>query len=282
MQIKDKSVLLTGAGRGIGAALALRFARERPRGIAVCDIDGDAARHTAALVRIAGVPAIAVEADVASAEQVGALVARARQAHGGVDVVCSNAGVAGGWGLHASAQAWSRSWDVNVMGHVHIAQAVVPPMIRAGGGSLVLTASALGLLAVPGDAPYTVTKFATVGLAEWLATTFREHGVRVSALCPLGVRTDMFAPALAAQHPAAVAVTRLGPMLEASAVADAVVRGIAQERFLILPHPGVAEAYARKAADPDGWIAGHAAARRAPRAPRTPRPRPAADLDGAR
>ena len=278
MQIEGKSILLTGAGRGIGAALALRFIREQPRGIAVSDIDADAARRTAALVRLAGVPAIAVEADVASAEQVTSLVAHARDAFGGVDVVCSNAGVASGRGLHAPSASWTRSWDVNVMGHVHVAQAAVPPMTRAGGGYLVLTASALGLLGVPGDAAYTVTKFAAVGLAEWLATTFRAHGVKVSALCPLGVRTDMFTPGLAANHPAATAVTRLGPVLEASEVAEAVVQGMAAERFLILPHPGVAEAYARKADDPDGWIAEQAAARPG----RRPRSRRTTDADGAR
>lgn len=265
MQIAGKSVLLTGAGRGIGAALALRFARERPRGIAVSDIDADAARHIAALVRLAGVPAVGVEADVSNAEAVAGLVATARDAYDGVDVVCSNAGVAGGRGLHSPPASWSRSWEVNVMGHVHVAQAVLPSMIRGGGGYLLLTASALGLLGLPGDAPYTVTKFAAVGLAEWLATSFGARGVKVSALCPLGVRTDMLTPALAARHPVAVALNRLGPLLEASAVADAVVHGIAAERFLILPHAGVAEAYARKAADPDGWIAGYAAARRTPR-----------------
>lgn len=274
MQITGRSVLLTGAGRGIGAAMALRFARERPRGIAVSDIDGAAARRTAGQVCAAGVPAIAVEADVADAEQVAALVAQARDAHHGLDVVCSNAGVAGGSGLYASAADWSRSWNVNVMGHVHVAQAALPSMVRAGGGYLVLTASALGLFAVPGDAPYTVTKFATIGLAEWLATTFHENGINVSALCPLGVRTDMFAPALAARHPAATAVNALGPMLEASTVAEAVVQGMAEERFLILPHAGVAEAYARKASDPDEWIARHAAARKP-----APRPRSAAGLD---
>lgn len=263
MRIIGTSVLLTGAGRGIGAQLALRLARERPRGIAVSDIDGDAARQTAALVRAAGVPAIAVETDVADPEQVAALMAQARDAYGGVEVVCSNAGVASGRGLHAPAADWSRSWNVNVMGHVHVAQAALPSMARAGGGYLILTASALGLLAVPGDAPYTVTKFATVGLAEWLAATFGGRGVKISALCPLGVHTDMFTPALAAGHRAATAVTELGPVLDAAAVADAVVRGIAEERFLILPHPGVAEAYASKATDPDAWIARYTA-RRAP------------------
>lgn len=194
MRIKDKSVLLTGAGRGIGAALALRFARERPRGIAICDIDGEAARQTAAFVRLAGVPAIAVETDVAGAEQVAAAVARARDAYDSVEVVCSNAGV-------------------DVMGHVHVAQAVLPSMAHAGSGCLVLTASAPRRLAVPDDVSCTVAKVATVGLAAWLATSFGHYGITVSVLCPPPDGSDYSA---------------------ATAIADAVVRGIAAERFLIL------------------------------------------------
>ena len=260
MRVQGRAALITGAGRGIGAALAIRFAAEKPRGIVVSDIDLAAARRVAAAVTDLGVPAIALRADVAEADQVAELVQAARQEFGSLDVVCSNAGVASGTSLYAKRECWEQAWGVNVMGHVHLAQAVLPEMAIRHDGYLVITASAVGLLGLPGDAPYSVTKHAAVGLAEWLAFTYLPRGVRVSALCPLGVRTDLLMPGVEAGHPAARAVLAAGAVLEPAEVAEAVVAGLDEERFLILPHPDVARSTVAKATDPDAWIratAGH-------------------------
>ena len=127
-------------------------------------------------------------------------------------------------------------------------------MLRNGSGYLVITASGAGLLSAPGDAPYTVTKHAAVALAEWLAITYQERGIRVSAVCPLGVRTDLLVPALEAGHPTAKAIAAAAPLREPDEVAASVVEGIESERFLILPHQSVSPAYAHKALAPEAWI----------------------------
>lgn len=255
MKLRDKTVVITGAGGGIGAAMAEKFAREKPRGIVVADIDAAAAEDVAARVRAIGVPALAHRADVGDERQATELIAASEREFGQVDVLCSNAGIAVGMGVHAPQDRWSAAWAVNVMAHVHLARAVLPGMAARGSGHVMITASAAGLLGLPGDAPYSVTKAAAVGLAEWLAATYRRSGVTVSALCPLGVRTELLMPALAAGHPAARAVADFGPILDAEDVAAHALDGIAAERFLILPHADVAQMYAKKAADPDGWLA---------------------------
>jgi NAD(P)-dependent dehydrogenase (short-subunit alcohol dehydrogenase family) len=247
-------VVVTGAGRGIGAALALRIAAERPRGVVVSDMDGDAADAVAEQVRELGVPATALAVDVTDRDQLRHLVRTTQREHGDLDLVCSNAGVATGMGIHAADPQWERSWAVNVMAHVHLAQAVLPALVRRHAGHLMITASAVGLLGVPADAPYSVTKHAAVGLAEWLAFSYGHLGVKVSALCPLGVRTDLLMPGVEAGHPAARAVADAARILEPAEVAEAAVRGLAEDRFLILPHPEVAELHARKAANPDAWV----------------------------
>ncbi|MPZ00272.1 MAG: SDR family NAD(P)-dependent oxidoreductase [Actinophytocola sp.] len=254
MKLRDKTVVITGAGGGIGAAMAVRFAREKPRGIVVSDIDAHAVADVAAQVRELGVAALQHRADVGDQRQVAELVAASEREFGRIDVLCSNAGIAVGMGVHAPAERWSAAWSVNVMAHVHLARAVLPAMAARGSGYIMITASAAGLLGLPGDAPYSVTKTAAVGLAEWLAATYRRSGVTVSALCPLGVRTGLLMRALTAGHPAARAVADFGPILDADEVADVALEGIADERFLILPHPDVAQLYAKKAADPEGWL----------------------------
>lgn len=255
MELSGKTVVITGAGNGIGAALARRIAAEDPRGIVVADIDAPSADRVAAEVRATGVPAIGHRADVGDPGQAAALVEAADAAFGPVDVVCSNAGVAAGSGVHADDQRWEQCWSVNVMAHVYLARAVLPGMMVRRSGYLLITASAAGLLGLPGDAPYSVTKHAAVGLAEWLAADCRSAGIRVSALCPLGVRTDLLMTALAAGHPAARAVAESGAIVEPADVAECAVRGMAEERLLILPHAEVGEQFAKKAADPDGWLA---------------------------
>lgn len=262
MEIQDKSLVITGAGRGIGAAMASRFARERPRGVLVTDIDELGAQRVAAQVRALGVPSIGVRVDVGDKDQITAMVTLTEKEYDGVDIVCSNAGIATGMGIHAGDGDWARSWSINVLAHVHLAQAVLPAMARRHEGHLMITASAVGLLGLPGDAPYSVTKHAAVGLAEWLAFTYGGLGVTVSALCPMGVRTELLMAGLEAGHPAARAVADYAPIITADEVAEAAVRGVVDDRFLILPHPEIAGLFASKAADPQAWVTAQQSATR--------------------
>jgi NAD(P)-dependent dehydrogenase (short-subunit alcohol dehydrogenase family) len=251
MLVRDKVVVVTGAAGGIGAALAARFADDGAAGVVVSDIDGDGAAKVADSL---GAKAIAVRTDVTDAAQVAELVAAAESAFGPVDLFCSNAGIATGIGIDAPAQAWAASWAVNVMAHAHAADAVLPSMLARGEGYLLQTVSAAGLLTCPGDAPYTATKHAALGLAEWLSMTYGAAGIRVSVLCPMGVRTNMLMPGIESGNASALAVAASGQIIEPTDVADAVVEGLADERFLILPHPDVAGMYAAKATDPDTWL----------------------------
>jgi len=252
MQVRDSVVVVTGAGRGIGAALARRFAAEGAAGIVVSDLDAaNAASVASSLDR-----AISVPADVTEADQVAALVAAAEQEFGPVDLFCSNAGVAFGRGLDASPADWAVNLNVNVMAHVHAANAVLPSMLSRGQGYLLNTASAAGLLMAPGDAPYTVSKHAAVAFAEWLSATYGDRGIKVSVLCPMGVRTDMLMPGIEQGETSALAVAAFGDILEPDQVAGIVVDGLAAEKFHILPHPEVGTFVQRKASDIDRWLSG--------------------------
>lgn len=254
MNLADQVIVITGGAHGIGAALALRFGAEKPRGIVVSDIDLENAELVATQVRDAGVPAIAFPADVGLKDDAERLIAAAESEFGPVDLLCSNAGIATGMGIHAPGMIWERAWSVNVLAHIHLAQAVLSSMSRRRSGHIVITASAAGLLGLPGDAPYAATKSAAVGLAEWMAVTYRHVGIKVKVLCPLGVRTNLLMPAIRAGHPAARAVADLDVILEPAEVADAVVAGLAEDAFFIFPHKDVGALYATKAADPDAWI----------------------------
>jgi NAD(P)-dependent dehydrogenase (short-subunit alcohol dehydrogenase family) len=243
-------VVVTGAGSGIGAALATRFAADGASAVIVADLDGDAARSVAA--RIGGVPETL---DVADAAAVTDLVERTVGRFGRVDLFCANAGITTEMGLDAPEALWRRSFEVNVMAHVHAARAVVPHMLAGGGGHFLATASAAGLLTAPADAPYSVTKHAAVGFAEWLAIAYGDRGIGVSVLCPMGVATPMLMGPLEAGVASARAVAASGEILSPETVADTVVRGLAAGEFLILPHPEVGTFWAKKAARPDRWLA---------------------------
>ncbi|HVF73939.1 MAG TPA: SDR family oxidoreductase [Acidimicrobiales bacterium] len=251
MELGGKVAVVTGGGSGIGAALCRRFAEDGAKGVVVADLDGDAAAKVASEV---GGRAVAL--DVSRQAEVEHLVQEAEDAYGPVDLFCSNAGIGGGGGVEVPDEDWQRIWDVNLMAHVHAARAVLPSMVARGEGYLLNTASAAGLLANLGNAPYTVTKHAAVALAEWLAVTYGDRGIKVSCLCPQGVRTPMLVGGLDVGDTAAAMVLASGGMIEPEDVAEAVVVGLREERFLILPHPEVAEYYRRKADDPDRWIAG--------------------------
>jgi len=258
MQLADKTVVITGAASGIGRAMALRFAEEAPRGVVVSDIDGPGAEEVAAEIesRRPG-QSLALACDVGDPAAVATLIEQAQERFGPIDVFCANAGIGGGIGLDASDEEWDTAFAVNVRAHITAARLLVPGWIERGEGYFLSTASAAGLLTMIGSAPYTVTKHAAVAFAEWLAVTYRDRGVRVSCLCPLGVRTPMLEGGLATPGEVGLGmqiVTASGEVLDPAQVGDAVVAGIEAEHFLILPHPEVQRMIEGKVADRDGWI----------------------------
>ena len=255
MELAGKVVIITGAGSGIGAALARRFAAEGAAGLLLADLDGAAVERVARELATTEATIVPHLADVADAVQVRAMVEAAETDLGPVDLLCSNAGIGSGEGLDASLESWQRSWEVNVLGHVHAAQAVVPHMVERGEGYILATASAAGLLTMIGDAPYSVTKHAAVAFAEWLAVTYGPQGIRVSALCPQGVETPLLQGGSEEGSLPTQLVRAVAEVLQPDQVADAVVAGLASERFLILPHAEVADHHRNKARDPDRWIA---------------------------
>ena len=248
MQIHGKVAVVTGGGSGIGKALCERFAADGARGVVVADLDGDAAQAVATAVG-----GLAQRVDVAVEAEVRSLVAAATERYGQVDVFCSNAGIIVRADEDAANADWHRHWDVNVMAHVYAARAVLPQMLARGEGYLVQTASAAGLLGQVNAAPYSVTKHAAVGFAEWLSIAHGEQGIRVSCLCPQGVLTPM----LLGKDGGGRSRSFLGDgAVTPEAVAREVVEAMAEERFLILPHPEVLTYFQRKAADIDRWLRG--------------------------
>jgi NAD(P)-dependent dehydrogenase (short-subunit alcohol dehydrogenase family) len=241
MKLKDKTAVVTGGATGIGRALCRRFAAEGVRGLIVADLDADGA--VAVAFETGG---MGVRCDVGQESDVRALVEHARDAFGVIDLFCSNAGIFIPGGEETPDSDWERIWAVNVKAHLFAARAVLPGMLARGEGYFLQTVSAAGLLSQIGSAPYAVTKHAALAFAEWLSIAYGDRGIRVSCICPQGVRTNMLP---ADSFLAAGAV-------DPEAVADAAVSGIGAEQFLILPHPEVAEYFRRKAADYDRWIRG--------------------------
>jgi NAD(P)-dependent dehydrogenase (short-subunit alcohol dehydrogenase family) len=253
MNLQGAVAVVTGGARGIGRALAERFAAEEARAVVVADLDREGAEQVAAGL---GCPSpLAAALDVTDPGAVARLVDRVEDELGPVDLWCSNAGVALGEGLGDDGD-WERSFAVHVLAHVHLARVLAPRMAARGRGHLLLTASAAGLLTSVDSAPYAVTKHGTVALAEWLAIRWGDAGVGVSCLCPQGVRTAM----TEGLGPGS-SVLAAGPLLEPEEVAGVVVRELAEGHFLILPHPEVATFERRRAADRDRWLAGMRRAR---------------------
>jgi len=244
MDIKDKIVVVTGAASGIGKALCARFAREGAKLVVCADLNGDGAAKTAKEVG-----GVAFTVNVGKEDDIKRLIDTVEKEHGPIALFCSNAGIGIGGGAEASNEGWQRIWDINVMAHVWAARHLIPRMIARGGGYLLNTASAAGLLSQIGSAPYAVTKHAAVGLAEWLSITHGDDGIKVSVLCPQAVRT-----AMTAGNPEGVA--SIDGMIEPDAVAEACMRAIEKEEFLILPHPQVLDYMRRKTADYGRWLGG--------------------------
>ena len=244
MNINDRIIVVTGAASGIGRALAQRFHAEGAKLVVCADRDEPGAQATAA-----GIGGVAFKVDVSKEAEIEALIETVEREHGPIDLFCSNAGIGVGGGAETPDKDWQRIWDINVMAHVWAARHLVPRMAARGGGYLLNTASAAGLLSQIGSAPYAVTKHAAVGLAEWLAITHGDAGIKVSVLCPQAVRT-----AMTAGNPDGVA--SIDGMMEPEVLADSVVKGIEAEEFLILPHPEVLTYMRNKTNDYGRWIGG--------------------------
>ncbi len=244
MYLKDKTVVVTGAASGIGRALVRCFADAGSKNVVCADINLDGARMIAQEIN-----GLAIEVNVGVESDIKALIKQVEAEIGPIDLFCSNAGILTLGGLEVANEDWQKIWEINVMSHVWAARHVVPGMIERGGGYLLNTASAAGLLNQVGAAPYGVTKHAAVGFSEWLAMTYGDDGIGVSLLCPQAVHSEMtrgFESSVAA----------LDGMLEPEIVARDCLQAIEQERFLVLPHPQVLDYMRAKTDDYDRWIGG--------------------------
>jgi NAD(P)-dependent dehydrogenase (short-subunit alcohol dehydrogenase family) len=250
MEVRERHVVVTGGAGGIGRALVRALHAEGARAVVVADRDLETARQMAAEVG-----GLAVELDAGNEESVRGLIEQASAAYGPIDIFISNAGVPGAaGGPEAPDEAWDEAWRVNVMAHVWASRALVPEMLERGEGYLINTASAAGLLTQVSSVVYSVTQHAAVSLAEWLTIEYGDAGIRVSCICPQGVRTPMLE--LAMEDPAGAAALTAGGLIEPEDVADAVIEGIRAERLLILPHENVAGFLALKATEPERWLRG--------------------------
>jgi NAD(P)-dependent dehydrogenase (short-subunit alcohol dehydrogenase family) len=243
MELLDKVVIVTGGANGIGAALCRRFVGEGAAEVVAADLHPPEA--------VAGVTAAVL--DVTDETAIQDLVADVERRHGRIDLFCANAGIAAAQGLEMSNALWQKTWEVNTLSHVYAARAVVPGMLARGTGYFLATVSAAGLLTNIGAAAYSVTKHAALGLAEWLSVTYGDQGLKVSALCPQFVDTRMIDDFASLEMDdtfiRSVAITP-------DSVAAAVVAGLAEEQFLILPHPEVKDYFQNKAADYERWLSG--------------------------
>jgi NAD(P)-dependent dehydrogenase (short-subunit alcohol dehydrogenase family) len=245
LRLNDRVVVITGAGSGIGAAMAKRFASEDPRALVLADLDLDSAREVAA-----GIDAEAVQVDVADPAANDRMIDEVEERFGPVDLFCANAGIGFAGDEQTPPDRWEHMWRINVMSHVHAARSLIPGWLARGEGYFLATVSAAGLLTNLKAAQYSVTKHAALAFAEWLSITYGDQGVKVSCLCPMGVKTPLLDSA-----------DEFHALLDADAlepdeVAEAVMAGLSVESFLILPHPEVARFFQNKANDYERWIGG--------------------------
>ena len=244
MELKDKIIVVTGAASGIGRAMCIRYAAEGAKAVICVDRDEVGSQETAIQIN-----SIAIKVDVADEAQIKSMIDRVEAEVGPIDLFCSNAGISVAGGVEVPNDEWQRIWDINVMSHVWAARHLVPMMAARGGGYLLNTSSAAGLLNQVGSAPYGVTKHAAVGLAEWMAMTYGDQGIKVSVLCPQAVRTEM-----TRGHEDHVAA--IDGMMEPGVVAEACVQTIRDETFLVLPHKEVIGYMKAKTENYDRWIGG--------------------------
>jgi NAD(P)-dependent dehydrogenase (short-subunit alcohol dehydrogenase family) len=254
VDLAGRVVVVTGGASGIGRSMCRAFAARGARAVVVADQDGQGAEQVAEELAAAGTQASAVACDVADELSVLGLVEATEDRHGPIEVFCANAGISLVGGLEVPDEQWRRMWAVNVQSHVYAARAVVPRMLENGGGYLVHTASAAGLLTELSSAPYSVTKHAVVALAEWLSITYGDAGLVVSCLCPQGVWTAMTGTDRRGAQGGVVAAVGRDGMLEPQEVAESLMSAMAAERFLVLPHPEVATYEQRRAGDRERWL----------------------------
>ena len=245
MKLNDKIAIVTGAGSGIGRAMAKRFIQEGARQVIIADLHADSLTSLAAEIG-----ARAIKTDVANEQEVIHLIRTVEQDYGQIDLLCNNAGIGVGGGPETSNEDWQRIWEINVMAHIYATRAALPDMLNRGEGYILNTASAAGLLTQIGSAPYAVTKHAAVAYAEWLAVTYGDRGIKVSALCPQAVRTAMTA------NTEGGSVAGVDGMMEPEELCDTVIETLDAETFLVLPHKEVLTYMQRKTADYDRWIKG--------------------------
>ncbi len=245
MKLNDKIAIVTGAGSGIGRAMAKRFIQEGARQVVIADLHADSLTSLAAEIG-----ARAIKTDVANEQEVIHLIRTVEQDYGQIDLLCNNAGIGVGGGPETSNEDWQRIWEINVMAHIYATRAALPDMLNRGEGYILNTASAAGLLTQIGSAPYAVTKHAAVAYAEWLAVTYGDRGIKVSALCPQAVRTAMTA------NTEGGGVAGVDGMMEPEELCDTVIETLDAETFLVLPHKEVLTYMQRKTADYDRWIKG--------------------------
>ncbi len=252
MDIKDKVTVITGAGSGIGRALAQGFA-ERGAAVVVCtDLNGENAQETAEMI---GDVASGRALDVGDEAAIEALISEIEAEHGGIDIFVSNAGYGQAGGLDLPTEDWARMMNVHTWSHLAAARALVPGMIARGGGYILSTASAAGLLTQMDSGPYAVSKHAAVAFAEWLSINYGDQGIGVSVLCPQAVRTNIMGPRKPSDSSNSGQASQDG-ILEPEVVADACIEAIHEGRFLVLPHPEVETYFQRKASDYDRWLSG--------------------------
>lgn len=243
MEVSGKIVVVTGGASGIGRAMAQRFHAEGASKVVVADLDGEGARRVAD-----GIDGWAMRVDVSEESDLLTLIEHTESEFGPIDLFCSNAGIGIGKGLDEPDEVWETIWKVNTMSHVYAARHMVPRMKARGGGYLLNTASAAGLLTQIGSVTYAVTKHAAVALAEWIAITHARDGIKVSVLCPQAVRTPMTADG--------PGVAGVDGMIEPEDAAECVIQALRDERFLVLPHPEVETYIQRKTSDYDRWLNG--------------------------
>ena len=244
MELENKIVVVTGAANGIGRAMAIRFAKENAKAVICADLDENGVCETAQQIN-----GIGKKLDVSDPNAIADLIEKIENDIGPIDLFCSNAGILMAGGVEVPDDQWQKIWDVNLMSHVWAARYLVPRMAARGGGYLLNTSSAAGLLNQVGSAPYGVTKHAAVGLAEWIAMSYGDQGIKVSLLCPQAVSTEMIRGF--EEH-----VASIDGVIKPEDVAEACVQGIRDEQFLILPHPKVSTYIKNKAENYDRWIGG--------------------------
>jgi len=248
MEVKDKVIVVTGGASGIGKSLCERFAMDGAHAVVAADIDTTGVNSTLSSIEN-NTNGLGLQCDVADEDAVKDLVSVTLREFGRIDLFCSNAGIFTAGGEEVSNGRWKNIWDINVMSHIFAARAVLPSMLERGEGYLLNTSSAAGLLSQVGSAPYSVTKHAAIGFAEWLSITYGNRGIKVSVLCPQAVRTAMTAGGDGG-------VAGLDGMLEPEDLATTVIEALGNEQFLVLPHPEVLTYMRRKTDDYDRWLGG--------------------------